>query len=195
MNKKIYKLAFSGKMGAGKTSASLTALGLLSEKYGKDNAIGYIIKFSNPLHQTAYAFHRREKPKVFLQRLGDLARREFGDDVFEVIFRENFEGLLQNKIPSLEQEHVLVMTDDVRFVKEYKLVKELGFSLIRINAEEDVRKIRLGDEFTNIKHRSEVEMELFEPDFVIDNNDNDPLMLTFESTLKQLFEQHNLLGA
>jgi dephospho-CoA kinase len=193
--KNIYKIAFMGKMGSGKTSVAYMALGLLNEKYGGlDKAIGYIIKFANPLHQTAVAFHRTEKPRVFLQRLGDLARREFGDSVFEKIFQENVEGLLMNKLPTLSQEHVLIMTDDLRFRGEYELAKQLGFTVIKVDADEEVRRRRIGDTFVNVKHRSETEQELFEPDFVLYNNDDDPFMLALESQFKELINQHKLFG-
>jgi hypothetical protein len=192
--KQVYKLAFMGKMGAGKSSAALMALGLLAEKYGKENAMGYIIKFANPLHQTALAFHRTEKPRVFLQRLGDLARREFGDDVFEKIFQENVEGLLTIKIKELPHQHLLVMTDDLRFTGEYNLAKQLGFIVIKIDTDDEVRKARIGDTFVNVKHRSEIEQELFTPDFVLYNNDEDPQMLALESQFKTLIEKHKLFG-
>jgi dephospho-CoA kinase len=194
MNKNIYKLAFTGLMGAGKTSTSLLALGIFTEKYGPDNSIGYVIQFANPLHQSAVAFHRREKPRTFLQRLGDLARREFGEDVFEKIFEENVEGLTNNRVPQLKQNHILLMTDDLRFLGEYNLLKRLGFAIIRVEADEELRKERIGPTFTNVKHRSETEMELFTPDFVISNNDRDPHMLSVDAQLRQLFSEHNLIG-
>lgn len=192
--KNIYKLAFMGKMGTGKSSAALSALGILTEKYGPNDAIGYIIQFANPLHQAAVAFHRKEKPRVFLQRLGDLARREFGEDVFEKIFEENVEGLTTKRVPDLTQNNILIMTDDLRFKGEYDLVKKLGFTVIKVEAAEEVRKQRLGNAFTNVKHRSEMEMELFAPDFVIDNSTNDPHMIAVESQLRQLFRENNLIG-
>ena len=158
--KTVYKLAFTGKMGAGKTSTSLLALGIFTEKYGPEDSIGYVIQFANPLHQAAVAFHRREKPRVFLQRLGDLARREFGESVFEDIFKENVEGLISQRVPQLSQKHILLMTDDLRFIGENRLVKELGFTVIRVESDDHLRQARIGPAFTNVKHRSETEMEL-----------------------------------
>lgn len=192
--KKVFKLAFTGKMGAGKSSAALQALGIFTEKYGPTDSIGYIIQFAHPLHQCAVIFHRKEKPRVFLQRLGDLARREFGDDVFENIFRNNLHGLIVNKLPTIHQNHVLIMTDDLRFMGEYNLVKELGFKIIKMEADEEVRKARLGDLFTNVKHRSEMEMEQFESDFVLYNNTSDPQMLDVDVQLRDLFSREKLIG-
>ena len=191
---KVHKIAFTGKMGAGKSTAALVALGIYTEMYGPEDSIGVIIQFANPLHQAAVAFHRREKPRVFLQRLGDLARREFGDDVFEQIFHENVDGFINNRLPQIPQTHALLMTDDLRFKGEYKLVKNLGFTVIRVEAAEEVRKQRLGNAFTNVKHRSEMEMEQFRPDFVIDNSAYDPQSLAVDSQLRQIFSENNLIG-
>ena len=192
--KNVYKLAFTGKMGSGKTSASLTALGIFTEKYGPEDSIGYVIQFANPLHQSAVAFHRKEKPRTFLQRLGDLARREFGEAVFENIFEENVVALENVRAPQLTQNNILLMTDDLRFLGENALLKKLGFMVIRVEASDAVREARLGQAFTNVKHRSEMEMEQIVPDFVITNDDNDPHMLAVDAQLRQLFSEHNLIG-
>lgn len=197
MEKRVIKIAFSGKMGSGKTQASYRTLGLLADKFGSDNSIGFIIKFAQPLYTSMMAFHRNTKgqaERVFLQRLGDLARREFGDTIMEDIFRENVEGLITNELPKLSQENVLIMTDDLRFLGEYNLLKELGFCIVRVEADEEVRKERLGEAFTNIKHRSEVEQELFVPDFVIDNSHNEVDMMTLESHIRYLIDYKNLFG-
>ena len=86
------------------------------------------------------------------------------------------------------------MTDDLRFLGEYKLVKNLGFTVIKVEADEEVRRKRLGPTFTNVKHRSEMEMEQIQPDFVIDNSVEDPHMLIVENQLRQLFSEHTLIG-
>ena len=65
----IYKLAFTGKMGAGKTSAVINTFDILSEQFGQENTFGSIISFAAPLHQTAEFFKRNEKPRIFLQKL------------------------------------------------------------------------------------------------------------------------------
>jgi dephospho-CoA kinase len=190
--KKVYSLAFCGKMGSGKTSASLIALGLMTELFGQDNSIGYIIKFAQPLYQSMLAFHRNKggnAERNFLQRLGDLARREFGDDIFVNIFEENVAGLITNRLPQLTQEHVLVMTDDLRFLSEYKLLKKLGFTIVGVEAPEDLRQRRLGDAFANIRHRSETELSLFSPDYVIYNDVEEPQLTTLEKNLRTLLEE------
>lgn len=191
--KNICKIAFTGKMGAGKSTATLSSLGLFTEKYGFDDTKGFIIAFANPLHQCAMAFHCKEKPRKFLQRVGDVAREEFGDDIIEKIFQENVENLINKRIPGMPEGNVLIMVDDLRFLNEYKLVKELGFTVIRVETDEEVRKKRLGNLFTNVKHRSETEMELFAPDFVIQNNDEDPEYINLESQLKQLFLENDII--
>jgi len=192
-NKKIYKIAFTGPFGSGKTTAAIITTGLLSEMYGGDNAIAYVIAFANPVKQCSLAFHRREKERRFLQRLSDLAREEFGDDIMERIFMANYESLITNKVPQLHQEHVAVMTDDLRFLNEYKLLKELGFVVIKIDADAEIRKRRLGDSYVGTDHRSEIEMELFEPDFVLYNNIEEPLLVSFESNLKEILINNKII--
>jgi hypothetical protein len=192
--KNIYKVAFCGKMGSGKTTASLSILGLLHEKYGADDAIGFVIKFANPLYAAVNAFHQQTKPRVFMQRLGDLARREFGDDIMERIFEQNVEGLINIKIPEMPQSHILIMTDDLRFMGEYKLVKQLGFSVVKMECDEEVRRNRIGASFTNTKHRSEIELDLIQPDYTLLNNGIDPLCLDLDANLRNLVEQHKILG-
>jgi hypothetical protein len=194
VNKNVYKLAFCGKMGAGKTSASLLALGLLTERFGDHDSIGYVIKFAQPLYQCMLAFHHNKggsAERVFLQRLGDLARREFGDDVFEKVFEANVLGLITNRLPQLTQKNVLIMVDDVRFLGEYNLVKRLGFTVIGVEAPEDIRQRRLGDAFVNIKHRSEVELSLFSPDYAVYNDVEEPQLVTFEANMKSLLAEIN----
>lgn len=193
-NKKIYKIAFTGPMGAGKTSAAIATTGILADLYGGDGTIAYVIAFANPLKQCSLAFHQREKNRIFLQRLGDLARRELGDDVFERIFEENVNSLITNKVPELHQNHIAIMADDLRFLGEYELVRRLGFTVIKIDAEEEIRKQRIGDTFTNIRHRSEVEMEQFDPDFVIYNNINEPQLISFEANLKEILINSGIFG-
>jgi dephospho-CoA kinase len=197
MNKRIIKIAFYGKMGAGKTTASLAASGALADKFGQEDSIGYVIKFAQPLYNCLQAFHRtvKEAPeRTFMQRTGDLARREFGDNIMERIFRENVEGLITNKLPTLAQSNVLIMTDDLRFLGEYKLLKEMGFCIIQIEADEETRKERLGSSFTNIRHRSEMEQEQFIPDFVIENNQTLDYMTALENKIKFLADNQSLFG-
>jgi hypothetical protein len=192
--KKVHKLAFCGKMGSGKTSASLLALGIMTEIYGEEASIGYVIKFAQPLYQCMLAFHRNKggsAERTFIQRLGDLARREFGDNVMENIFEENVEGLITNRLPQLTQERVLIMADDLRFLGEYQLLKRLGFTVIGVEAPEDIRQRRLGDAFINVKHRSEVELSLFSPDYVIYNDVEEPQLVTFEASMKELLAEIN----
>jgi hypothetical protein len=193
-DKKLYKLAFCGKMGSGKTTATLVALGALTEKYGAELAIGYVIKFAQPLYQSMLAFHRMVKGKperVFLQRLGDLGKREFGEDVFERIFEDNIQGLITNRLPQLKQEHILVMTDDLRFPNEYNCLKKLNFTVIGIETETDIRQKRIAEAYTDPEHNSETSLQLFEPDFSFANN-FDTVDL-FEAALQQLLQDNDLI--
>jgi hypothetical protein len=181
-------------MHAGKTLATGLTFDLLSEKYGAEESMGWYIKFANPIYQAIKALHRKDKPRVFMQRFGDLARREFGDDVFEKIFEENVHGFLTKRVPIIPQTHVVLMTDDLRFYREYELVKRLGFVVVKIEADEEVRRARGSEAFVNLKHRSEAESDLFTPDFIVENNIEHPFRLEFKQALRQLYEDNKLLG-
>jgi hypothetical protein len=185
--KQIYKIAFCGKMGAGKTTAALQLTGIMQDRFG-DDAYCCVIKFGQPIYGALAVLHRRTKERTFMQRFGDLARREFGDDVFERIFQENVEAFVARKVPELSADHILLMTDDVRFLGEYGLVKQLGFTVVKIDAAEAAREARAGETFQNLQHRSEVEQEAFVPDFVIDNDVSEPHMMAFESELANLLD-------
>lgn len=203
MGKIIYKLAFCGKMKSGKTTASLIIPSFLADKYGKDNSTVFIIKFAYPIYQCVQALHQAGKPRLFMQRMSDLAKREFGKDVFVKIFEENFNSLLNVKLPQIEQEHVAILTDDVRFLAEYDLIKRLGFITIKIDADEEVRASRSEGDFFGLQHNSEIEQEFIVPDFVIQNNRQELIESTengmvhdpsFKETLKNIIDQNKLLG-
>lgn len=185
-NKIVHKIAFTGKMGAGKGAAAVLFPGIVSDVYGAENVRAWIFSFAWPLKQCARIFHQNDvkKPRIFLQRLGDLARREFGEDIMDRILTENVQGLITNVIPNVPQKHIVIMCDDLRFLTEYELLKKMGFTVVCVEADEKIRQQRLGDTFTNANHRSEMEMKLFEPDIVIFNNINEPQMPTFERHFK-----------
>lgn len=187
-NKQLFKVAFCGKMGAGKTASTLAALGLLKAIYG-DSAAGFVIKFAQPIYATVRAFHRGEKPRVFMQRLGDLARREFGDDIMEKIFEENFAGLVTQELPSRQEKYILIMSDDCRFIKEWELLKNLGFTIIKVEADDEIRAKRIGETFTNVKHRSETELLKIKPDFIINNNEDDQFLVNLTEEIKNVLEK------
>lgn len=193
MDKIIHKIAFCGRMGAGKSTAAIALTGIYTDEYGYQDVKAWVVAFANPLKQCAMAFHQEGKPRVFLQRLGDLARREFGDDVLDKILEENVNHLLTQAVPQIPHRHILVMCDDLRFRTEYDTLKRMGFTVVRIEADEEIRKARLGSSFTQVKHRSEMELDLFEPDFVIHNNINEPFNETFVKDIRQEFQKRNLI--
>lgn len=169
-DKHIYKFAFCGKMGSGKTTAAEAAFHIYRNRYGPDNVYAGILKFAQPLYEARDSLHIDFKPRTFLQRYGDLCREEFGDDIFERVFELRFNKLLQERIPSLEEKHILFMCDDLRFKGEQDLLNKLNFKIIRIDADDEVRKERLAETFVNTSHRSEQELIKIKPDVVIVNN-------------------------
>jgi dephospho-CoA kinase len=167
---KLYKFAFCGKMGSGKTTAMQMVAAILQNKYGENNTTAFHLKFAGPIYRTLGVLHVPGKPRVFMQLFGDLCRKEFGDDVFEKALEVEYTELLNKEVVNRPQEHVSILIDDVRFVGEAELLKKLGFKIIKVEAKEDQRKIRLAETFENITHRSETELESIDTDVTVDNN-------------------------
>jgi energy-coupling factor transporter ATP-binding protein EcfA2 len=196
LDKIIHKIAFCGKMGSGKSTAAIALTGLMTDKYGYQDLKAWVIAFANPLKMSAMAFkveENEEKPRVFLQRLADLARREFGEDIMIRILQKSVNHAIYEAAPQIPHSHILIMCDDLRFKDEAEALKQMGFVLVRIEANDEIRKQRLGDAYTNVTHRSEMELDLFEPDFVVRNDTNEPQAHMFTENLKEAFEQHGLL--
>jgi dephospho-CoA kinase len=170
--KKLYKVAFCGKMSSGKSTAVGMLTGLLQNKMGKGNSAGLLMKFAGPIYDSFQALHIRaeDKPRVFMQEYGDLCRKEFGDDVFEKAFEKRLEHIVNNELPNRTYQHVLLLCDDVRFAGEAALLKKLGYTLVKINADESIRSQRNLNTFQNTGHRSETELDNIICDLEIDNN-------------------------
>ena len=112
------RIAFSGKMQVGKT----TSAEYLVRKYGFVK-----LAFADKLKEIARdlfpeQFEKGEKPRKLLQDLG-IKMREIDEDVWvKCVLR---------KIESLPKETNIVI-DDLRFLNEYKALKNEGFFVVRI---------------------------------------------------------------
>ena len=159
-------------MGSGKTTAANMVAAILNNKF-ENNTTAFLIKFANPIYRTVGVLHIDGKPRSFMQKFGDLCRSEFGDDIFERVFEFEYNILIDDEIGKRKQEYIVILVDDLRFNGEYRLLKELGFTVVKINADEDVRRERLGGDrgtFINTQHRSELELNYIKGDINISNN-------------------------
>lgn len=149
-------IAFVGEQCSGKTTASeiLCRLG----SFWKKN-----VKFIEPIYKINDLLGV-QKNRVFMQELGELIRRQFGEDYFIEEFKKyrGVDGLV---------------CDDVRKIIEFETVKELGFVTVFIDAEEEIRRNRaksLGLEFNPV-HPAEKEIRFLRDkcDYIILNNEDD----------------------
>jgi dephospho-CoA kinase len=150
---------------------------------GKDTAASYLVTyydfqpfaFGDELKQ---AFHRafpsvpaEPKPRALYQKFGQWARESLGDDVWIThCFRKvEFYGSAR------------VVITDVRQLNEYEALIEAGYTIIRINAPDDLRMKRAidaGDDFTvhDFVHETELNVDTFAVDYEV-CNDGDTLAL------------------
>jgi len=141
------RIAFSGKMQVGKT----TSANYLVKKYGFVK-----LSFAGKLKEIAHdlfpeQFEKGEKPHKLLQDLG-IKMREIDEDVWA--------RYVIRKVDSLPKESNVAI-DDLRFLNEYKAVKNAGFFVVRIMR--DVPPSPLSN------HQSETEVERMPFDWVIYN--------------------------
>jgi len=141
------RIAFSGKMQVGRT----TSANYLVKKYE-------FVKFSfaGKLKEIAHnlfpeQFEKGEKPRKLLQDLS-IKMREIDEDVWA--------RYVIRKVDSLPKESNVAI-DDLRFLNEYKAVKNAGFFVVRIMR--DVPPSPLSN------HQSETEVERMPFDWVIYN--------------------------
>jgi len=152
----VRNIAFVGEQCSGKTTASeiLCRLG----SFWKRN-----VKFIEPIYKINNLLGV-QKNRVFMQELGELIRREFGEDYFILEFKKQHRGVSG------------LVCDDVRKIIEFETVKELGFVTVFIDAEEEIRRNRaksLGLEF-NPNHPAEKEIRFLRDkcDYIILNNED-----------------------
>jgi len=151
------RIAFSGKMQVGKT----TSAEYLVRKYGFVK-----LAFADKLKEIARdlfpeQFEKGEKPRKLLQDLG-IKMREIDEDVWV--------NYVMRKIKSLPKETNITI-DDLRFLNEYKALKNEGFFVVRI--------IRNVPPSPYLNHQSEIEVDKMPYDWVIYNT----------STLENLYAE------
>lgn len=149
------RLFLYGRRAAGKT----TVAGFLSEVGAKS------CKLSDPLYRIATdLFGMRGKDRRLLQVLGDKLR-EIGPDCL-------LEHLC-NRLRVEEPEFAVV--EDVRLLREAEYLRRRGFLGVLVKAPDAARMARLRARGEDVRpeedeHRTEAEVDLILPDYVIDNS-------------------------
>lgn len=187
-------LGFTGKKGHGKTTASSHATKVLMEK-------GYYVqhvRFKDAIIDTMnqklnstlsllgdhYDMTRErlfdEKPpmmRVLMQEVGTEIYRAINPDYWVLEwYRKLFAVVREVK----DADKLVILTDDVRFMNEYQLLKAKGGVLLRIN--------RIGfEDGVGMKHATETEMDTFQPDYVIEAKMKEELEKAVEEFINSNF--------
>ena len=174
----IRVLAFTGKMGSGKSTAvEYLKTSLLREVV--------LVKFAEPLYriqdyvyETCYFPKPGTKDRKLLQLLGTEWGRDKDPNLWVKIFKQKTRFLLEQNPTSL------IVCDDCRFNNEADAIKELGGVIIElIRPEEDRAKaIKL----ENTTHASEAGLDSKYIDFFINNNGH---MVGFQSLLNNAIQK------
>lgn len=158
-DKNKIKIALAGKMRSGKDAIGEYAV----NKYG---FVRYA--FGDQVREVcSYLFPEQmkdKKPRQILQRTGQFCR-SIDEDIwvnrcFNEMSCDNFDRII---------------ITDLRQPNEYQRCKKEGFTIIKIEADDNIRlerMNRLGDIFTieDLNHETEQYIDTFEYDYVINNN-------------------------
>lgn len=150
-------IAFIGKAGAGKTTAAQWCEELGSKR------MSFATGVRDAVELMWGAEHRNDRDK--LQKLGTDVARLIDPDVWLNMFLRAYES---------RGEPNPVVVDDCRFENEYWALKARGFVIIRIEADEDLRLVRLRDSGKTttreqLEHVSETRLDHANVDFTIGN--------------------------
>ena len=160
----MLKIALAGNMRAGKD---------VSAEYIKKTYLNTakLFSFAEPIYDILHMVQdslgfKQEKNRVFLQFLGDWARKQQSDIWVDKLIKK------------MEFTTTPIFVTDARYLNELTRLKEENFIIVRINADENIRIARGA---TNLSHSSELELDLFKDyDYIIDNN------TSFENLYSQL---------
>lgn len=158
------RLAFSAKAGSGKSKA----IQLIRENLYSPKFIN--VKFADDLYEIMHLVQdhlgmQRHKDGRFLQLIGSEWGRSKDKDIWVNRFKDKIDKI------SKENPDCVIVCDDVRMVNEFFCAQNLGFTMIRIKRNLDLRQSSLLNRDCN--HPSETEQDLIPDesfDHVIYNN-------------------------
>lgn len=166
---KTLKVAFIGKMRSGKSTATDIAM---IHMMAKDKT-SKTLSFGNKLKEVAHDLfqHVRSvegKDRKLYQDFGQLAR-EIDENVFVSHVEADIDRL-ENKVDA-------IFIDDTRQPNEYKMIRDKGFVVVKIETSEEERIKRMkakGDNFSkeDLTHDTESHIDGFGYDYKVINNGN-----------------------
>lgn len=133
-------VAISGKAGAGKTAVAKE----LDDFFVVDFAPSRIMRLADEIYQEAYAqgMPRGEKDRPLLQSIGD-ARTAVEPSYYARKLVENRRRAVAGYAEKGSREPLVAIVDDLRKVVEAEYLRQQGFALVRLEAFEHVRNVRL----------------------------------------------------
>ncbi|MRD36489.1 hypothetical protein GH882_11045 [Bacillus thuringiensis] len=162
------KIAIMGKARSGKTELSHYAWMLFGFKEFDFSAV-----LKDEFHRLFPHIPRDPKPRAYYQKFGQWLR-EIDPDIWVKmtmgkVHKYCFEDSL-NKVNHKPK----VLVNGVRQPNEYQRLKDEGFTIIRVNASDDLRIDRAhnaGDVFTeaDLLHETESHIDTFEVDYEVNN--------------------------
>ncbi|WP_145616298.1 hypothetical protein [Bacillus licheniformis] len=164
------KLAFAGKMRSGKNAAA--------SFFTEDTTVE--LGFSDEFKQLAKVYFPQEvakgKPRPIYQFIGQ-GFRQFDPDIWVKCLDRKLINLMESGVSDF-------IVTDVRQMNEYSYLKKKGFTVIKVEAEEEIRKERIiaaGDTFKpeSFYHETELSVDFLPCDYLVTNN----------TTLEDLYEQ------
>ena len=144
----------------GRRAAGKSAVAGFLEEWG-----ARVYKLSDPLYRIARElFGMKEKDRALLQRLGNKLREIDPDCLLK-----HFSLRLCADGPQF------AVVEDVRLLREAERLRQMGFAGVLVRAPDPVRFARLKARGENVlpeeeEHRTESEVDLIVPDYVIDND-------------------------
>ncbi|MDC3413922.1 AAA family ATPase [Terrihalobacillus insolitus] len=154
------KIALTGKMRSGKD----TVADYLVDKYEFTP-----FRFSEGIWATIRLLYpqaaaSKEKPRRLLQEIGQKLR---------MVDENIWVNYMFNEIERLGAS--LIVVTDLRQPNEYQALRENGFFIVRVKADEGVRLNRImseNDNFTinDLHHETEMHLDSFKVDYELDNN-------------------------
>ena len=183
------KIAISGKMGSGKTALAH----VLEDQYEfhkfsfADKLKQIVMDLWDIPWENVFGKNKKESRKL-MQDFGK-KMREIDENVWiNYILREvSARDTLTKEygVKSIFGDNIVI--DDVRYKNEYTALKNAGFIMVRMDANSDIRKQRLGEGFSETGHLSETDLDdITDWDLVVQNHTND---------LNTLIETANVLYA
>ncbi|MCY8048483.1 hypothetical protein MOC17_20735 [Bacillus haynesii] len=156
------KIALVGKMRSGKDTVG---------RFFSDNRECYPIAFGDGISRIGYMFFPElmlgGKPRKLKQTIGQVFR-QFDPDVWVKTLSATMTNLSDSGIKNF-------VVTDVRQMNEYNFLKEQGFTVIKVEAADELRLERIkasGDEFTeeDLNHETELAVDDIPFDYLITNN-------------------------